>query len=303
LTAAEVHKLCDRHRASLIENWIDEAERRIWYLFEASRRGGATGHRVRCGVFRKRMVKIRNSDGNVTSWKLLTGLKHNHMESAWMHFLRSCVLASTVARGAIAQSWARCQRMGPDVRRTVDAKPGACGNIAAAESAEMIDFRGRPVFVRRLRAEDRPLIEEFLAGIDSEDLRMRFFSGFRAVSPSLLDHLLRVDDLDRLALVVVGTDGCGRREVLAVGRTHTGADATAELALLVRSNLKGQGLGSALLARLIAHCRNRGISRLVAEVLQQNARMLRLAERFGFRRQDARFGTVRLALELRPTAG
>jgi len=249
------------------------------------------------------MVKIRNSDGNVTSWKLLTGLKHNHMESAWMHFLRRCVLAFTVARGAIAQSWARCQRMGPDVRRTVDAKPGARGSIATGESAEMIDFRGRPVFLRRLRAEDRPLIEEFLARIDSEDLRMRFFSGSRAVSPSLLDHLLRVDDLERLALVVIGTDGCGRREVLAVGRTHTCADATAELALLVRSNLKGQGLGSALLARLIAHCRNRGISRLVAEVLQQNARMLRLAERFGFRRQDAQFGTVRLALELLPTAG
>jgi RimJ/RimL family protein N-acetyltransferase len=249
------------------------------------------------------MVKIRNSDGNVTSWKLLTGLKHNHMENAWMHFLRSCVLAFKVARGAMAQSWARCQRMGPDVRRTVDAKPGARGNIATGESAEMIDFRGRPVFLRPLRAEDRPLIEEFLAGIDSEDLRMRFFSGFHAVSPSLLDHLLRVDDLERLALVVIGTDGCGRREVLAVGRTHTCADATAELALLVRSNLKGQGLGSALLARLIAHCRNRGISRLVAEVLQQNARMLRLAERFGFRRQDAQFGTVRLALELLPTAG
>jgi acetyltransferase len=84
---------------------------------------------------------------------------------------------------------------------------------------------------------------------------------------------------------------------------RTSADATAELALLVRSNLKGLGLGSALLARLIGHCRNRGTSLLVAEVLQQNARMLKLAKRFGFRRQDAQFGTVRLVLELRPTAG
>ena len=249
------------------------------------------------------MVKIRDSDRNITSWKLLTGLKHNHMESAWTHFLCRRVPALTVACRAIAQSRARCQQMGLDVLRTVDTKPAACGNIAAVESAEMIDFRGRPVYLRRLRAEDRPLMEEFLAGIDSEDLRMRFFGGFRSVSPSLLDHLLRVEDLERLALVVIGTDACGRREVLAVGRTHTCADATAELALLVRSNLKGQGLGSALLARLIAHCRNRGISQLVAEVLQHNARMLRLAKRFGFRRQDAQFGTVRLVLELRPAAG
>ena len=39
----ETHDLCDEHgdvaSASLLENWIDEAERRTWFLFEASRRG------------------------------------------------------------------------------------------------------------------------------------------------------------------------------------------------------------------------------------------------------------------------
>jgi starvation-inducible DNA-binding protein len=38
----EVHDLCDEHKdiatASLIENWIDEAERRHWFLFEITRR-------------------------------------------------------------------------------------------------------------------------------------------------------------------------------------------------------------------------------------------------------------------------
>jgi starvation-inducible DNA-binding protein len=38
----QAHDLCDEHRdvatASLLENWIDEAERRIWFLFEATRR-------------------------------------------------------------------------------------------------------------------------------------------------------------------------------------------------------------------------------------------------------------------------
>ena len=36
----EVHDLCNQHRdmatASLIEVWIDETERRTWFLFEAS---------------------------------------------------------------------------------------------------------------------------------------------------------------------------------------------------------------------------------------------------------------------------
>jgi len=44
----EVQDVCDEHRdiasASLIENWIDETERRTWFLFEASRRGDSGGH-------------------------------------------------------------------------------------------------------------------------------------------------------------------------------------------------------------------------------------------------------------------
>ena len=44
----EAHDLCEEHRdvatASLIEVWIDETERRTWFLFEASRRGEPTGH-------------------------------------------------------------------------------------------------------------------------------------------------------------------------------------------------------------------------------------------------------------------
>ncbi len=44
----EAHNVCDEHRdiatASLIEVWIDETERRTWFLFEASREGDSTGH-------------------------------------------------------------------------------------------------------------------------------------------------------------------------------------------------------------------------------------------------------------------
>jgi starvation-inducible DNA-binding protein len=44
----EVHDVVDEVRdiatASLIENWIDETERRTWFLFESSRHGDITGH-------------------------------------------------------------------------------------------------------------------------------------------------------------------------------------------------------------------------------------------------------------------
>ena len=42
------HELCDKHgdaaTASLLENFIDESERRTWFLFEASRKGDQSGH-------------------------------------------------------------------------------------------------------------------------------------------------------------------------------------------------------------------------------------------------------------------
>jgi starvation-inducible DNA-binding protein len=44
----EAHDLCNEHRdiasASLIEVWIDETERRTWFLFESGRRGDASGN-------------------------------------------------------------------------------------------------------------------------------------------------------------------------------------------------------------------------------------------------------------------
>jgi starvation-inducible DNA-binding protein len=44
----ETHNVCEEHRdiatASLIEVWIDETERRTWFLFEASRMADASGH-------------------------------------------------------------------------------------------------------------------------------------------------------------------------------------------------------------------------------------------------------------------
>jgi starvation-inducible DNA-binding protein len=47
-TLRQAHELCDEGNdvatASLIEVWIDEAERRVWFLFEASQQGSPTGH-------------------------------------------------------------------------------------------------------------------------------------------------------------------------------------------------------------------------------------------------------------------
>jgi starvation-inducible DNA-binding protein len=44
----EAHKVADEHEdvatASLLENFIDDAEKRCWFLFEASRGADRSGH-------------------------------------------------------------------------------------------------------------------------------------------------------------------------------------------------------------------------------------------------------------------
>ncbi|HEY7876995.1 MAG TPA: DNA starvation/stationary phase protection protein [Gemmatimonadaceae bacterium] len=44
----EAHNVCEEYRdvatASLIEVWIDETERRTWFLFESGRKGDSSGH-------------------------------------------------------------------------------------------------------------------------------------------------------------------------------------------------------------------------------------------------------------------
>jgi starvation-inducible DNA-binding protein len=44
----EAHELCDEHgdvaTASLLENFIDQAEKRVWFLYETARNAGTTGH-------------------------------------------------------------------------------------------------------------------------------------------------------------------------------------------------------------------------------------------------------------------
>jgi acetyltransferase len=170
------------------------------------------------------------------------------------------------------------------------------------EPVEVVRFLNRAICLRPLRAEDRGWLEDLTRRTEQHDLQMRFLSGFRRIPPALLDELMRIDPEQRITLVASDCANESRPEILGVARAHTAAAGSAEIALLVRSDLKGNGLGSMLLDRLIARCRRRGLRVLVGDVLQQNARMLRLAEKFGFRSEPAQHGITRVVLDLKPLA-
>ena len=112
-----------------------------------------------------------------------------------------------------------------------------------SDVAESFRFRGHPLRLRELQANDRARIEALLAKVAAPDLQMRFFAALRRVPPGLLDHLMQIDPTQRVTVVaVLGTSADdANTEIIGVAHAHRLEGATAEAALLVRSDLKGQG--------------------------------------------------------------
>jgi acetyltransferase len=87
---------------------------------------------------------------------------------------------------------------------------------------------------------------------------------------------------------------------MGVARLTADADMTsAEYGVLVRSDLKGLGLGWALMTRLVAHAKAEGLDELWGDVLPENRGMLRMARQLGFRMEPRpEEGTVKVVLDL-----
>ena len=73
---------------------------------------------------------------------------------------------------------------------------------------------------------------------------------------------------------------------------------TAEFAILVRSRLRGHGLGWLLMRRVIEYATEKGLRRVYGDVLSENSAMLQMAEELGFRAADRGSDLKRVVLDL-----
>jgi acetyltransferase len=197
-----------------------------------------------------------------------------------------------------------------DVRIRVDAgRPAGAARFAIRpyprELIEHRDWRGRALVLRPIRPEDEARHMAFLEKLEPADIRMRIFYTRRSIERSELARLTQIDYEREMDFVATALDTQGSEETLAVVRAVTDPDNhDAEFGIVVRSDLKGQGLGPILMDKLIAYQRGRGTRRLVGTVLQENAGMLALARRLGFEPVGAppEASTVTLALDLQVPA-
>jgi acetyltransferase len=145
------------------------------------------------------------------------------------------------------------------------------------ESVHRIDAIG-DVLLRPIRPDDEPKYEAFFARITVDDLRMRFFTAAPDRSFRFFARMTQIDYAREMAFVAA-TPG----ELLGVARLVADPDyRNAEFAVIVRSDLKGKGLGTTLMQHLIAYGRAEGLETMQGDVLLANTGMLHLCRHLGF---------------------
>lgn len=157
---------------------------------------------------------------------------------------------------------------------------------------------GSAVEIRALRPEDEAAMLAALEQASAQSLQRRFFVMKRHFSDKERAFFMNVDFKNHVGLVVL-VAGAGRETIVGGGRYIVFEPGRAEMAFMVVDPWQGRGIGSILMRHLLTIATEAGLKELMAEVLPENAAMLNVFRRFGFKptsRRDPQI--VHLALQL-----
>jgi RimJ/RimL family protein N-acetyltransferase len=157
---------------------------------------------------------------------------------------------------------------------------------------------GRTIEIRALRPNDQ---EDMLAAVDRtsvQSLQRRFFVPKRGFSDKEVSFFMNIDFTNHVALVAQ-IDEDSRPAIVGGGRYIIVQPGQAELAFVVVDAYQGKGIGKMLMRHLLSIARDARLKELTAEVLPENAAMLKVFNGFGFRARAGGDPQVRhLALQL-----
>jgi acetyltransferase len=136
------------------------------------------------------------------------------------------------------------------------------------------------VFVRPVRPEDEDLFRLFFTKVTMDDLRLRFFAPVKDFGHNFIARLTQLDYARAMAFVAI-EDASG--DMLGAVRLHADANyQTAEFAILLRSDLKGRGLGWRLMELILDYGRSEGLRQINGQILRENTVMIRMCRELGF---------------------
>lgn len=157
---------------------------------------------------------------------------------------------------------------------------------------------GRSVAIRALKPEDRTAMLSAAGRVSAQSLYRRFFGPKRGFTEKETDFFVNVDFVTHVALVAVVDEG-GQATIIGAGRYIVAQPGKAEVAFAIIDEYQGLGIGTALLRNLVLIAHESGLQQLVAEVLPENAPMLKLFRKCGFGvKKSGGAGVVHVELEL-----
>lgn len=157
---------------------------------------------------------------------------------------------------------------------------------------------GSAVEIRALRPDDKADMLAALEQTSAQSRQRRFFVMKRHFSDKERAFFMDIDFENHVGLVVLAEDA-GRKTIVGGGRYIVFEPGHAEMAFIVVDAWQGRGIGSILMRHLVAIATEAGLKELMAEVLPENAAMLNIFRKSGFKptsRRDPQ--TVHLALQL-----
>jgi acetyltransferase len=139
---------------------------------------------------------------------------------------------------------------------------------------------GRDVIIRPIKPIDEQLYQAFIDRLSPEDIRFRFLAPQKEFSHRFIARFTQIDYARAMAFVALSKD---EQELLGVVRLAADPDyRSAEFAIIVRSDLKGQGIGWELMQQLIYYADAEGLADLHGNILAANTRMLQMCRDLGF---------------------
>lgn len=173
------------------------------------------------------------------------------------------------------------------------------------ERTEVLRLRdGRELWLRPVQPADAGPISGAFELLNEDEVRRRYLHPVKALSADYVEQLVRPVPGAGFAVVAAEPLPPGEALVGAVARlTRDPGGDSAEFAILVSHFIAGQGLGKALMRRLVEWAQAHGIRRLWGEVLDDNTAMIQLAQALGFERDTSPESPnlLRITLDLDPS--
>jgi RimJ/RimL family protein N-acetyltransferase len=140
---------------------------------------------------------------------------------------------------------------------------------------------GSQIDIRALRREDEADMLAAIGKISAQSLQRRFFVMKRHFSDKERAYFMDVDFKNHVAIVALEAEA-GRKVIVGGGRYIVFEPGRAEMAFVVIDAWQGRGVGSILMHHLVKIASDSGLKELTAEVLPENAAMIKVFGKFGF---------------------